>query len=99
MTETAITRLKAATDPWAPGAQEHMVTIPRADMDELLRRFSLLCEQSPDTDHHACQYCGDTLCMFCSDVDPAGCEDRHTFEDHCLGCVGQCPACAGRCVA
>lgn len=99
MTETAVTRLHKALDPWIPGAVEDVVTVPRVDLLNVLQHAERLCEDSPNTDHHACQYCGNTICSHCGGADPAGCEDRHNFEDHCTDCIGQCPSCRERCVA
>lgn len=95
MADPTLARIRTALDPWAPDANPDTVTIGRADADDLISRFTLLCESSLHTDHHDCQHCGATICNFCSGTERAGCPDRHAFEDHCLGCVGECGACKG----
>lgn len=40
-------------------------------------------------DEGRCSLCGDPL------TDPAGCLDRHSWEDHGTCCVGACQTCRG----
>lgn len=89
MTETAVTRLAQALDPWAPGAEQDSIRLARADAQALLNRIADLCE-----DHSRCSICSTPLCVTCGLGESAGCPDRHSFEDHCADCAGECQVCS-----
>lgn len=94
MTETVVTRLTKALDPWAPGAEQDTIRLARTDGKALLQIIADYCENDPDTDHTTCAGCDAILCTSCGlGEEESTCQDDSGVR-HCTSCWHDCRTCA-----
>ncbi|GAB2762779.1 hypothetical protein [Nocardioides pakistanensis] len=85
-TTTAVAALTAALDPWAPGAEQDSIRLPRTTAEQLLQVIADLCP-----DHWACEDCGTAFCDNCLPDGDLTCPHDRLL---CLGCAVEiCPEC------